>query len=135
MHLKKILFLSVVCLIVCNMPVMLMAEENQWQYNDYQNCPGFNYLTYIDENRIVGGTSGYNLNSGSLHLSVDGGQTWNKQVDLVANISKIKFLNSSTGFAVGGAEGFGVDSYIGKTSDGGNTWMPLEANLMDSVKS
>ena len=135
MNLKKTLFLSVICLIVCSMPAILMAEENQWQYSDYQNCPGFNYLTYIDDKYIVGGTSGYNLNSGSLYLSIDGGQTWNKKVDLVANISKIKFLNNSTGFAVGGAEGFGVDSYIGKTTDGGNTWMPLEANLMDSVKS
>jgi photosystem II stability/assembly factor-like uncharacterized protein len=95
----------------------------------------FQYLTFVDENDILGGTSSSSLNGGNIYLSTDGGQTWNKKVQDVANIQKIMFLNDQLGFTVGGATGAGTTMYLGKTMDCGKTWDNLSANFKNSIGS
>jgi photosystem II stability/assembly factor-like uncharacterized protein len=115
--------------------------EVGWGYVELgsSGSPGsFQYLTFVDENRIVAATTGapYYISGGNIYLSTDGGNSWSTTLQNVpANIQKIRFLNNQVGFAVGGGEGFGVAMYIGKTTDGGSTWVDLSENLMKSVGS
>ncbi len=54
--------------------------------------------------------------------TVDGGLTWAKQGDAF-NITKLFFINSEIGYAVGGIDGTTPNTgFIYKTTDGGNNW-------------
>ncbi|MCZ7381574.1 MAG: hypothetical protein O8C64_08430 [Candidatus Methanoperedens sp.] len=104
-----------------------------WDYVEFKGN-SFGEVYILDQNHIVGGTSGSGgMNGGKLYYSGDGGNTWKNTTDYVANIGGIKFADSRNGYAVGGFIGFGVDMYIGKTSDGGLTWTNLNDNFMKSL--
>ena len=68
------------------------AVTNQWEYMLLDSPVSFQYLTFIDANNVVGGTTGTALTGGNIYLSTDGAQTWSTKVYSVANINKIRFF-------------------------------------------
>lgn len=108
---------------------------NMWEYRKFGTSSGFNYVRFVDNSTVVATTSGTALNSGTLYLTTDGGATWNKKVENVAIINAIQFVNGTVGFAAGGAAGYGLAAYFGKTTDGGNTWDDLTESFRVSVGS
>jgi len=132
--------LLVIHMAVCFWSLILLTDVkaviNQWEYVLLDSPVSFQYLTFIDANNIAGGTSGSALNEGNIYLSTDGAQTWSTKVYSVANINKIRFFNTQLGFAVGGAEAFGKTlMYLGKTTNGGDTWTDISANFKSSIGS
>ncbi|MGE5681230.1 MAG: YCF48-related protein [Bacillota bacterium] len=71
---------------------------------------------------FVNSTTGWIGGDGGVLKTTDGGATWNYQTG-PTGITKLYFLNASTGWAVGGADGSTpVYGDIYKTTDGGTTW-------------
>jgi photosystem II stability/assembly factor-like uncharacterized protein len=52
----------------------------------------------------------------------DGGTTWTTAFGTNYTLYNIKFLNSTTGYAVGDANSLGDTSVVAKTTDAGDTW-------------
>jgi photosystem II stability/assembly factor-like uncharacterized protein len=64
-------------------------------------------------------------NSGKIFATTDGGLTWNQQSSGTSRkLSKICFINSTTGWITGGWQD-GNSFLVLKTTDGGNTWQNL----------
>ncbi len=68
-------------------------------------------------------------NSGLPWKTIDGGMTWNEQVQNIAgSISHLKFVSLTCGFAIASGKMF-------KTSDGGSTWLGLDTARFSNMIS
>lgn len=87
-----------------------------WVQQTVNNSALFIGCFFIDQNTgWIGGDLG-------VYKTTDGGATWNQQVGPMG-ITKLYFINATTGWAVGGVDG--STPYVGdiyKTTDGGATW-------------
>lgn len=111
----------------------VQTGKASWGYNDFGTPSEFAGTAVLSESEVIAGTGGYYgyLNSGTIYRSSDAGKNWTKtNIENVANISKIEFsqdINGYTGvgYATGGAEGYGFEGFIGRTTDGGKTWTDI----------
>src|SRR6266849_1766785 len=62
---------------------------------------------------------------GEIHRTTDGGAFWNRQVQcaVTTNINSLSFVDTNTGWAVGGSIFDGASAIV-HTTDGGATWTP-----------
>ena len=105
---------------------------NSWDYAIIPFAYQLESIFFVNEK--VGYTSGLvgsTIPGGAIFKSVDGGKTWFNvsppgNVDIWGNI----FLDANTGFAIGG--GCGNEQQFYKTTNGGNSWIPLYDNYYDS---
>ena len=79
-----------------------------------------------DENTIII-TSGFEI-----FKSVDNGLTWNQATSINPNLIDIRSLHF-TSPTIGYAAGMGDFANIEKTTDGGNTWFPLETKVTSGL--
>ncbi|MBS4028007.1 MAG: T9SS type A sorting domain-containing protein [Ignavibacteriales bacterium] len=78
----------------------------------------------------IGGYTNLPGNNGVIRKTTDGGFSWTQQMFPDSNsIFKIKFLNSSTGFAVGG------NGLILKTTNGGTDWIKKNSPTSSGIGS
>lgn len=133
--LRELFLLSCMIMLIC--PSLNAATADSWKQTDFGGSPGeFASVVFLDANTLVGGTSGYNLNDGAMYVSSDGGTTWLKKIEGKANISKVKnAAGTQTVYAVGGAEGYGYEGFLGKSTDGGSTWADLSAAFFEARKT
>lgn len=86
----------------------------------------FTTVNYLSDQTVlaVGGRNYTNDTLQTVIKSTDGGSTWNVVRDVTGRWLKgAYFINSTTGFAVGGA------GTIIKTTDGGNNWTPVSSPI------
>jgi photosystem II stability/assembly factor-like uncharacterized protein len=122
MMVKRVTRVSLYC--ICALLLLSGAVYGAaWENVDFGRSFGTVYV--LDQNSIVSG-------SGGILYSVDSGKTWT-DTKSGSNIQAFKFTDSLNGWAVGGFIGFGVDMWIGKTSDGGRTWTSFNDNFMKSM--
>ncbi len=93
----------------------------------------FHLIHFLSKQDIVAATNIYTYNDGGdLWLSSDGGIDFEITRGYVAPLrGSFSFVDEKTGYVAGWRSGFGVSMFIGKTTDGGQTW----DNLMDSELS
>ncbi|MDP3875924.1 MAG: hypothetical protein Q8Q50_02985 [Methylobacter sp.] len=72
-------------------------------------------------------------NGGMIFRSEDGGVNWSLVGDDLASLHAFAFVDEAVGYVVGSASSFGVNQYVGKTTDGGKTWTDITAKLLNSV--
>ena len=83
---KKFLLAQVV---ICFLSLIFLgkvrAASTLWEYVKFGGSTGFEYLTFVDENRIVAATTGSPsyISGGSIYLSTDGGKSWSKTLENV----------------------------------------------------
>lgn len=128
---------NIINLIVISAMLFILLNGNAagtvtWELNN--NVLGntaFNTMFQMDEQHFCAGAG----SRGEVYCTDDGGQTWDIRVNTGADVQSIRFATSQTGWAVSGFEGFGVSGYLGRTTDGGRTWVDYMDNLRTSVNS
>jgi photosystem II stability/assembly factor-like uncharacterized protein len=98
----------------------------QWftQNNPFPNS-FLNDVFALDENTAIAIGTDYSTNEGIILKTTDGGETWlNKPQDSIDYYSSVYFLNTNTGWIVGGnyLGCFGLLKVL-KTTDAGETWI------------
>jgi photosystem II stability/assembly factor-like uncharacterized protein len=93
--------------------------------------PNFN-ASRIDDiffiNDTVGWSAGSILGSGMIHMTRNGGTTWQLQATMSDRyLRSIEFINARTGFCGS------LDSSFYKTTDGGNTWVDIRHTLPQRI--
>ncbi|MCF7969704.1 MAG: hypothetical protein K9L22_00870 [Methylococcaceae bacterium] len=69
------------------------------------------------------------IDGGKIFRSEDGGINWELIASNLASIQAFAFVDELTGYVVGSASSYGVNQYVGKTFDGGKTWVDITSNL------
>lgn len=106
---------------------------------DPQGQSNFNLLHFITKDEVVGGRSLFQWNDGGdLYHSGDGGENFEPSREYVAPLrGSFSFIDEETGYVVGHRSGFGISMFIGKTDDGGKSWVNLSdtdlSNLRDII--
>ncbi len=107
-------------------------EEVVFQRLDIETEDGnrFSLLHFLSPDDIVAATNIYTYNDGGdLYLSSNNGVNFETTREYVAPLrGSFSFVDQQNGYVAGWRSGFGVSMFIGKTTDGGQTW----DNLMDT---
>ncbi len=113
--------------------VRFASENIGWalgNYHVYRTTDGGNSWA-VQDTVYTFGLSLYTLNDTTalfsdygrgIRRTSDGGATWSTVYNTNFSFYDIKFLNASTGFAVGDANSSGDTSVVAKTTDAGKTW-------------
>ncbi len=90
----------------------------------------FHLIHFLSKQNIVAATNLYQWNDGGdLWLSSNGGINFEISRGYVSPLrGNFSFVNQQNGYVAGWRSGFGVSMFIGKTTDGGQTW----DNLLDT---
>ena len=98
-----------------------------------QDRDRFHLIHFLSKENIVAATNLYQWNDGGdLWLSSNGGVNFEITRGYVSPLrGSFSFVDQQNGYVVGWRSGFGVSMFIGKTTDGGQTW----DNLMDGDQS
>ena len=114
--------------------VKLPPADNTMQPPNGSYLGGTPLLHFVTKDLVFGV---YNhpqfTDGGKIFRSEDGGVNWSLVGDNLAAIQAFAFVDEAVGYVVGSASSFGVNQYVGKTTDGGKTWTNLTPKLLNSV--
>ncbi len=131
----KAVFTAILLLLFLSLPVYSQEIENSVFVRVDQEPEGrntFHLLHFVTSDKVVGGFSVFNYNDGGdVFFADDGGVNFEKVDEYVAPLrGRFSFPDSQTGYVTGSRVGFGTSMYVGKTTDGGETWTDLTANMV-----
>jgi hypothetical protein len=118
--------------------------ENNWSWDspwDVYAMSNYNSITSIAESPLLEGLIYVGTDDGLINITEDGGTTWSKiEVGELPNVPKTAFVNDikadlfdvSTLYVALDNHKFGdLNPYLLKSTDRGNSWRSIKANLPD----
>lgn len=108
---------------------------NTWQSLNMGYNTRFIYSYFINSN--TGFVIGWDLGTGILLKTSNGGNSWELMLQSQTSLSSIYFTDVNTGNLVGGYSPGGSQPLLWKTTDGGLTWTDQnpESNVSDAIYS